>query len=211
MAQQRELPGQPTVVDVARGRGFVLGKTISRIFHPIIMNVCAFLVIGFFGLPDRFTGVLWATVCLLVQVLPPTVFYTIRARQGAYTDEDVSVRQQRNELYIFAIATLVIGTLVLLFFGLPRPFLALLISALVTGLICAVVNLFWKISMHGASVAATATVALLYSRELGLLLWLGALAVAWARVRTRNHTPLQVLAGFGVAALVLVAVFRVVV
>lgn len=211
MAQQRELPGQPAVAEHLSGRGYVLGKTISRIFHPIIMNVCAFLIIGFYGLPSRFHGVLWATVCLLVQVLPPTVFYTIRARQGAYTDEDVSVRQQRNELYIFGLATVLVGTLLLLPFGLPAPFLALLIGALATGLICALVNLFWKISMHGASVAATATVALIYSRELGLLFWLGALAVAWARVRTRNHTPLQVLAGFAVAALVLLAVFQVVV
>src|SRR3712207_8306763 len=56
-------------------------------------------------------------------------------------------------------------------------------------------SLFWKISAHSSSIGATATVALLYSRPLGVLLWACAIAVGWARVRTRNHTPMQVLAG----------------
>ncbi|GAB4210130.1 MAG: phosphatase PAP2 family protein [Roseiflexaceae bacterium] len=211
MAQQREASGGTLIDGELAGRSFAFGQRVSRIFHPIILNICAFLIVGFHALPSRTAGLGWTVASLLVQVVPPTVFYTIRARQGAYSDEDVSDRHQRNELYLFALATVVIGTLVLLPFGLPRPFLALMLSALAIGLICALVNLVWKISIHGASIASTATVALLYSRELGVALWLCALLVAWARIRTRNHTPLQVLAGFAVAALVVLAVFGMVV
>ncbi|HEU4324838.1 MAG TPA: phosphatase PAP2 family protein [Roseiflexaceae bacterium] len=207
MAQQREASGGSLVDGEVAGRSFAFGQTISRIFHPIVLNICAFLIVGYHALPSRMAGLGWTAVCLLTQVLPPTVFYTIRARQGAFTDADVSVRHQRNELYAFALATVVLGTVLLLPFGLPRPFLALLLSAMAIGLICALVNLVWKISVHGASIASTATVALLYSRELGVVLWICALLVGWARIRTRNHTPLQVLAGFAVAALVVVLVF----
>jgi len=63
---------------------------------------------------------------------------------------------------------------------------------------------------HSASIAATATVALLFWQGLGLLLWLCALAVGWARVRTGNHTPLQVLAGFLSALIVVLVVFQLV-
>jgi len=55
-----------------------------------------------------------------------------------------------------------------------------------------------------------ATVTWLFAPLLGIALWLCALAVGWARVRTRNHTPLQVLSGFAVAVSVVLIVFRLV-
>jgi membrane-associated phospholipid phosphatase len=80
--------------------------------------------------------------------------------------------------------------------------------ALALGLIGGVVNLFWKISAHSTAVASAATIALLYSPALGIVLWVCALLVGWARVRTRNHTPMQVLAGFCSATVVVLVVFQ---
>ncbi|HEX5692543.1 MAG TPA: phosphatase PAP2 family protein, partial [Roseiflexaceae bacterium] len=115
-----------------------------------------------------------------------------------------------NELYLFGFVWVLIATLALGAFGLPRALLAFLFVALALGVIGGVINLFWKISVHSASIAATATVALLFWQGLGLMLWLCALAVGWARVRTGNHTPLQVLAGFLSAFIVVLVVFRLV-
>jgi membrane-associated phospholipid phosphatase len=42
------------------------------------------------------------------------------------------------------------------------------------------------------------------------MLWATAALVGWARVRTRNHTPRQVIAGFAVAALVMSGAFALV-
>jgi membrane-associated phospholipid phosphatase len=131
-------------------------------------------------------------------------------RSAAYGDEDVSIRQQRNELYLVGFVWTLIATVILAAVGLPRPYMALMIMVLALGLIGGVINLFWKISVHAASIAALATVALLYSRNLGIALWVCALAVGWARVRTGNHTPLQVLAGFLCAATVVLIVFQLV-
>lgn len=188
-------------------RGHVIGRLISRIFHPITMNIIAFLIVGYFALETPSAGLWWAGVCMLLQVLPPTIFFSIRARQGVYADEDVSVRQQRNELYLFGLVTVLVGLALLMLLGAPQAFLALLVCGLALGVLGGVINLFWKISIHAASIASTATIALLFSRHLGLALWLCALAVAWARIRTRNHTPLQVLAGFTLAALIVLMVF----
>jgi membrane-associated phospholipid phosphatase len=141
-------------------------------------------------------------------VLPPTIFYYARLRQGAYADEDVSVREQRHELYMFGFCWVLIATPILGYLGAPRPFLALMICALALGLINGGINLFWKISAHATAIASTATIALLYSSSLGAVLWAVALMVGWARVRTRNHTPMQVLGGFCSAALVILVVFQ---
>jgi membrane-associated phospholipid phosphatase len=204
MAQHRNTA--PT--DLIENRSYALGHLLSRVFHPIPMNVLTFLIVGYFGLENRASGLAWAGACVLALVLPPTLFYTIRLRQGAYGDEDVSIRQQRNELYLFGFVWVLLATAALIPLGVPAPLLAVIVTALVIGVIAGIVNLFWKISVHATAIGTLATVALLQMRSLGIALWICALAVGWARVRTHNHTPLQVLAGFLAAATTVLAVFQ---
>jgi membrane-associated phospholipid phosphatase len=178
------------------------------VFHPILMNILMYLAAGYYGQADRVVGLAWSGFCVLASVLPPMIYYMVRRRQGAYSDSDVSIRQERNGLYLVAFVWSLISAVALSMLGLPRPHLAVMLAGLGLGLIGGVVNLFWKISVHAASIAALATDVLIYSRDLGVLLGLCALAVGWARVRTGNHTPLQVLAGFACAATLVLAAFR---
>ena len=190
------------------GRSYALARLLSQIFHPILLNISSFLIVGYAALSTPAEGLKWAGICILVLVLPPTIFYYDSAASGRYADEDVSMREQRNELYLFGLiwALDCDGAAVLL--GAPQPFLALLICALLFALINGGINLFWKISGHATAIAATATIALLYSQPLGAVLWACAALVGWARVRTRNHTPMQVLAGFCSAVAVILVVFQ---
>jgi len=207
MAQQPNLPQPAYDLEGAGGPSYDLARRMSQLFHPILMNLLSFLIVGYGALGTHASGLRWAAVCILALVLPPTLFYYIRRRQGIYSDDDVSVREQRNELYLFGFVWTLIATLGLVWLGAPRAFLALMLCALGLGLIGGLVNLFWKISAHATAIASTAMIALLYWRPLGLLLWLCALMVGWARVRTRNHTPWQVLAGCGSATLVVLVAF----
>jgi membrane-associated phospholipid phosphatase len=208
MTPHSNLPQDTYEAEALDGRGYALGRLISQIFHPILLNIISFLIVGYASMSTPSAGLKWAGVCILTLILPPTIFYSIRLRQGVYADEDVSVREQRNELYLFGFGWVLIATPVLGYLGAPRPFLALMSGALLLGVINGSINLFWKISAHATTIASTATIALIYSPPLGAVLWACALAVGWARVRTRNHTPMQVLAGFCVGAAVVLAVFQ---
>jgi membrane-associated phospholipid phosphatase len=73
------------------------------------------------------------------------------------------------------------------------------LAAVVVTFVCMLINFRWKISVHSASIASLSTLATLFFQSLGIALWLCAIIVGWARIRTGNHTPLQVLAGWGVA------------
>jgi membrane-associated phospholipid phosphatase len=210
MAQRRGISHNMVAPDGIQDRGYTLGRLLSQIFHPILLNIVTFLIVGYYTLATHTAGLKWAGICILVQVLPPTAFFGARLRQGAYSDEDISIRQQRNEMYGFGFVWVLIATTLLFRFGAPLPLLAVMIAALILGLLGGMINLFWKISVHAAAIASTATIALLYSRTLGIALWLCALAVGWARVRTGNHTLMQVLAGFGCAASVVLIVFHVI-
>lgn len=206
MAHRRDTTPAQMIDD----RGYAFGRLVSQVFHPILMNILAFVVVGYYGLDSPAAGLAWSGLCVLVAVLPPTLFYMVRRRQGAYGDEDVSIRQQRNELYLVGFVWALIATVALVALGLPRPHLAIMLTALGLGLVGGVINLFWKISVHAASMASLATIALIYSRNLGVALWVCALVVGWARVRTGNHTPLQVLAGFVCAATIVLGIFQIV-
>ena len=188
-------------------RSYAVARRISQIFHPILLNIVSFLIVGYASLSTHASGLRWAGICILALILPPTAFYYLRLRQGVYSDEDVSVREQRNELYLFGFVWVLIATAGLGLLGVPAPFLALMICAMALGVIGGLINLFWKISAHATAIASTATIALLYAPSLGAALWACAVLLGWARVRTHNHTPMQVLAGFGSAATVILVVF----
>ena len=207
MARQPNIPHEAYDLEGLDSRSYAFARFLSRLFNPIVLNVVSFLIVGSAALSTPAEGLKWAALCILVLIVPPTTFYYIRLRQGVYSDEDVSIRQQRNELYLIGFVWVLISLAILSFVGVPRPFLALMVGGLAMGLVGGLVNLFWKISAHSSSVAAAATIALLYSRPLGIVLWACALAVGWARVRTRNHTPLQVLAGFASAATIVLVAF----
>src|SRR6266540_1299046 len=207
MARQPNIPHEAYDLYTFNGRGYALARFLSRVFNPIFVNIGSFLIVGSASMSTLAAGLTWAGLCVLVLIVPPTTFYYFRLRQGAYSDEDVSIREQRNELYLIGFIWVLIAIVLLNFVGLPRPFLALMIGALAMGLVGGLINLFWKISAHASSIASAATIALLYWRPLGIVLWACAIAVGWARVRTRNHTPMQVLAGFGSAAVIVLVVF----
>lgn len=206
MDRQPKIVAEPAAISL-HGRLDEAAQRLSRIFHPVYLSIVNVLLVGLFGLDDWLAGMLWSLCVIALQLVPGIVFFTVRMRQGAYSDSDVSQRHQRHELYIFGLVNMVLCLLVLHMLAAPLPFRVLIIGALVIGLVGFLVNLFWKISVHATSIGTTATLATIYVLPLGVLLWVCALLVGWARVRTRNHTPLQVAAGLTLAAVCITGAF----
>jgi membrane-associated phospholipid phosphatase len=196
-----------TFAGSAESRSTAFAKWLSIVFNPLFAGIAAYLVVGFYAPAGGANGPAWAGTALTLQVLPPLLFYIVQLRRGAFSDPDVSVREERNQLYLLGSASVLISLAVMALFGAPRPLVALSVGTLVLGVVCGLINLSWKISMHAAGMGSLATVALLYAGTLGLVLWALAALVGWARVRTRNHTPLQVLAGFFASTTVLSVAF----
>jgi membrane-associated phospholipid phosphatase len=191
-----------------QARGYALAQHISHIFHPIFLSTGSCLIVGYSALPQqRWLGLGWAVLSILMMVVPGVLFFRFRLRQGAYSDTDVSVRHQRNELYFFSGAILLVNLVVLLLLNAPLDFVALLLSVLLLALCGWAINLFWKISVHASSISSCATISMIYMAPLGVVLWPCALLVGWARVRTGNHTPAQVGAGLVLAAACIGSVF----
>ena len=117
MVPHSNIPHDAYESETLDGRSYALARLLSQIFHPILLNIGAFLIVGYAALSTPAEGLKWAGICILVLVLPPTIFYYIRLRQGVYVDEDVSVREQRNELYLFGFIWALIATALLSYIG----------------------------------------------------------------------------------------------
>ncbi|WP_322814413.1 phosphatase PAP2 family protein [Chloroflexus sp.] len=190
------------------GRGYAIARRISQILHPVPLGIVSIFIVGVLSSENRIQGLWWALVCTLIHVVPPTIFFNIRLHQGAYSDDDISIRSQRNELYLFGMLNVTIGTLLLWLLNAPLPLLAMLVSVLVMNLISFFINLFWKISIHSASIGSCATLASIYLPALGSICWIAAAVLGWARLRTRNHTLMQVIAGISLAVVCVLVVYR---
>ena len=147
---------------------------------------------------SRLQGVIWAGVCILVLLTVPTLYFINRLRRGVYSDEDVSRRSERNGLFLVSLASLVLGSGLLLLLGVPTAFLRLVAAGIGVVGVCAVINTRWKISIHATSIGTVAMLLSLFVRAYPF--WLVAALVGWARLQTGNHTPGQVAAGWLVAA-----------
>jgi membrane-associated phospholipid phosphatase len=209
MTRQNDMTAEALSRGAIPGRGYNLARVISQVLHPITLAMVSLLIVGIFGVENARESAIWIMINAGLQVVPPLIFFTLRLRQGAYSDDDISIRSQRNELYIFGIVNLLVGLLILRLLEAPLPFQALVVAGLLLSFLGWMINLAWKISVHAASMGSTATIASLYSEPLGLVLWLCALVLGWARVRTRNHTPLQVVAGMALATICVLVTFSV--
>jgi membrane-associated phospholipid phosphatase len=210
MAHPRELSSDELSEEVLEPRRLALARMISIIFSPPFVAIATYVFVAFAEPQPLLVGLGWALLTMFIQMFPATLLYFYRRKRGEYSDADVSRRQDRNELYVLGACAIFISVLVLQWLNAPRSLEALAIGTLALGISCGLVNMFWKISMHAATIAACATITGLYAVPIGAVMWVCALAVGWARVKTQNHTPMQVIAGFAAAAIAMFTSFTLV-
>ncbi|MFE5489467.1 hypothetical protein ACFQ7Z_05820 [Streptomyces virginiae] len=143
----------------------------------------------------RLTGVGWGLLGCLFAAGIPLAFIKYGIHRGRWADRHVGQRPQRILVMAFAGASVATGTLLLWLLGAPRTMIALIAAMLVTLAALLAVTPAWKISVHaGVSSGSVAMLAMTYGPWLLLVCPVVAL-VGWSRVRLRDHTLAQVLAG----------------
>jgi membrane-associated phospholipid phosphatase len=109
-------------------------------------------------------------------------------------------------MMIIGLASVSVGLLVMVWLDAPRELFAL-VAAMVAGVgVALAISSFWKISIHAACAAGTVAILVVIFGWI-MLAWVPVVAeIWWARVTLRDHTPLQVVAGSAVGAIVAAAV-----
>jgi hypothetical protein len=178
-----------------------MARLVTEVMSPVVLIVAVILIVAVHS-AGLVRGLALGLVAVFFAGGFPYGLVLIGVRRGRLTDHHISRREQRPPVMAIALASVVCGLLVLRWLDAPRALFALM-AAMVAGLVVALaITSFWKISIHAATAAGTvASLAILVSPW-----WLIAsplvVLTGWARVEIRDHTPVQVLVGAIVGAVV---------
>ena len=183
---------------------------MSMIFTPFYLPIVGLIALFIFSymslLPMMYKLVMLAMVYLLTVVAPSLLIHLYRLCQG-WTSHELCRKERRLVPYIISIVCYFACFFWMEYRNTPRVISIIVVVALTIQMVCALINIWWKISTHTAAIGGVAGGLVSYSIAFSFnpLWWLCfvlilAGAVGTARMILRQHSLSQVVTGFLVGA-----------
>ena len=185
-------------------------RIMSMIFTPFYLPIVGLIALFIFSymslLPMMYKLVMLAMVYLLTVVAPSLLIHLYRLCQG-WTSHELGRKERRLVPYIISIVCYFACFFWMEYRNTPRVISIIVVVALTIQMVCALINIWWKISTHTAAIGGVAGGLVSYSIAFSFnpLWWLCfvlilAGAVGTARMILRQHSLSQVVTGFLVRA-----------
>ena len=185
-------------------------RIMSMIFTPFYLPIVGLIALFIFSymslLPMMYKLVMLAMVYLLTVMAPSLLIHLYRLCQG-WTSHELGRKERRLVPYIISIVCYFACFFWMEYRNTPRVISIIVVVALTIQMVCALINIWWKISTHTAAIGGVAGGLVSYSIAFSFnpLWWLCfvlilAGAVGTARMILRQHSLSQVIGGFLVGA-----------
>ena len=185
-------------------------RIMSMIFPPFYLPIVGLIALFIFSymslLPMMYKLVMLAMVYLLTVVAPSLLIHLYRLCQG-WTSHELGRKERRLVPYIISIVCYFACFFWMEYRNTPRVISIIVVVALTIQMVCALINIWWKISTHTAAIGGVAGGLVSYSIAFSFnpLWWLCfvlilAGAVGTARMILRQHSLSQVVGGFLIGA-----------
>lgn len=183
-------------------RQISFAKLLTEVFSPAHLIIIITFTTGVFTATSIPAGIGWGTLAALFAGVIPYTIILVSVRRGSVGDKHIYDRAQRIRPLVLSAASVVTGIVLLAAFGAPAAVIGVELSMLAGLALTLPITLKWKISMHSAVAATTATSLVILYGPVWALAFIPVLAIAWSRVVLRDHTLAQVMAGIpiGIAA-----------
>ena len=185
----------------------VAAQAVTDLLSPLHLVVGVLLLVGALSTSNPILGMGWGLLAAAFAGLLPYAFLLYGVRRGRYTDRHVRLREQRTGPLLFAGGCVVGGLVLLALLGAPRQLLALVIAMLVGLIVTLSITLAWKVSVHTAVAGGAVVILTLVLGPLLIFCWPVVGLVGWSRVKLRDHTVAQAVAGAVMGGVVAAAVF----
>lgn len=185
-------------------------RIMSMIFTPFYLPIVGLIALFIFSymslLPMMYKLVMLAMVYLLTVVAPSLLIHLYRLCQG-WTSHELGRKERRLVPYIISIVCYFACFFWMEYRNTPRVISIIVVVALTIQMVCALINIWWKISTHTAAIGGVAGGLVSYSIAFSFnpLWWLCfvlilAGVVGTARMILRQHSLSQVVGGFLIGA-----------
>jgi len=184
-----------------------LARLITEVLAPANVGSATFLLVAWHSTPTITEAMRWGLLTILFAIALPFLFILWGVRRQRFTDHHIRLREQRPVALVVGIASALVGLILIAVLGAPRELIALVVAMEVGLIISLAITLFWKMSIHVASVAGAIVILVLVFGPPFAVLAPVVVLVGWARVELSDHTPAQVTAGAAIGAAVAGLIF----
>lgn len=184
----------------------ILGARIaSMILTPFYLPVVGMMAVFLFSYLSTFPWKLKLSIILTVYLFTvylPTALIRFYRKVKGWTQTQIGLKERRVVPYLISIFCYLICYILMVYLHLPHLITSLLVVALVIQIICAIINIRWKISTHTAGVGGALGGLMAYSFLLSFnpLWWMCLIliiagVVGTSRIILRQHSLMEVSAG----------------
>lgn len=185
-----------------------LAKLTSNILNPFLVSLVIVVLLAAESTSRVFDALKWSLISLAFSMLPVFVVIVYLVHNEKLEGTSISVRRQRDKIYLLASACAIVGCVVLSYLGAPLVLVASFVAGLSALIIFMCINLWWKISVHTAFVSAFVIILIVLYGLVGIAAAVLLPLITWSRIELEHHSPAQVAAGALLAALIVVVVFH---
>ena len=141
-------------------------RIISMVFTPFYLPLVGLVALFMFSymslLPMAYKLPMLLTVYLFTILMPSLLIHLYRKLQG-WTSKELGRKERRLVPYIISILCYFGCFFFMEYRNTPRVISIILVAALVIQMICAFINIWWKISTHMAAIGGVAGAMIIYS------------------------------------------------
>ena len=184
----------------------LFAKIISLVLNPLVILIPVPFILVFKTTGDIGRSIFWS-IFTLIFILIFFIFVLLGIEKGYFSDLDVSKRRQRFFLYTFAIALSSVYLIFLYFLKAPEVLFIAVFGIILGIILIEFINKITKASVHVGMVSAFTTSLVLGFGPLMLLTFVFIPLVAWARIKTKNHTKRQTVIGGALGILTTLVVY----
>lgn len=183
-------------------------RLLSMLFTPFYLPIVGITLLFLFSYLNMFPWSYKIQVLLMVYVftimLPTLLIHVYRRYQG-WNLIELGHREKRMIPYVLSIISYFTCVYVMERLHMPHFMGSIIVAALAVQIVCALINVWWKISTHTAAIGGVAGSLFAFSYYLGFnpVWWLSLVIivagmVGSSRMILRQHSLSQVVGGFAV-------------
>lgn len=180
----------------------VMSMLLTPFYLPLVGLIALFMFSYMSLMPWQYKLMVVGMVYLFTILLPTLLIHGYRRYQG-WTPLELGRKERRMVPYIIAILCYFACYYLMSMMRIPQFMANILVAALVIQVVCAVINVWWKISTHTAAIGGFEGALLAFSIIFAFnpLWWFCVILiiagmVGSSRMILRQHTLMQVVAGF---------------
>ena len=186
-------------------------RVVSMLFTPFYLPIIGLIALFFFSYLSIFPLLYKLQVLImtyLFTILLPTVMIHLYRRYQGWNLIELGQRERRMVPYIISIVCYFTCIYLMEQLHMPHFIGSIIIAALLVQIVCAIINVWWKISTHTAASGGVGGALFAFAEYLGFnpvwwlcLVFFVAGLLGTSRMILRQHNLSQVVAGFWVGFL----------